>query len=398
MTTKTKPSKPFKHYRFDRMEIAGSLGDLGTLLPLAVGMIVLRGVYATNVLIMVGLFYIIAGVYFRVPIAVQPMKAIAAYAIAVGLTTEQIASSCLWMGIFLLFLGITGLIEIIRKYVPISTIRGLQLSLGIVLLTKGLGLMVATDPNLKVQSVGPIPMGLLLGVLGLVLTFILVNNKKLPAALLIIILGLAAGLLIGKPVDTSQFSLGVHLPEPLPYGWPNWNDFLYVLPAVVLPQLPLTIGNAIISNTDLSHQYFQKQAIRVTNRRSAISQGLANLASFFMGGIPMCHGAGGLAAHYRFGARTGGSNLIIGTVFVVLALILGEGLVGVLKLLPLSILGVLLVFAGLQLALMIQDLNDRKDLFTALLMLGLALVFNLGVAFLAGIVVAYAAKNHRIQV
>ena len=171
-----------------------------------------------------------------------------------------------------------------------------------------------------------------------------------------------------------------------------------MIPVVVLPQLPMTIGNAIISNTDLTREYFPEKAHRVTNRSVSISQGLANLASFFLGGMPMCHGAGGLAAHYRFGARTAGSNLYIGGIFLVLALIFGENIVSVLRLLPLSILGVLLTFAGLQLALMIQDLQDREDLFVALFMLGLALVFNLAVAFLVGIVAAYVVKSARISV
>jgi SulP family sulfate permease len=112
----------------------------------------------------------------------------------------------------------------------------------------------------------------------------------------------------------------------------------------------------------------------------------------------MCHGAGGLAAHYRFGARTAGSNLIIGGIFVLLALAFGENTVAILKLLPFSLLGVLLVFAGLQLALMIQDLQDRKDLFVALLMLGIALATNLGVAFIAGVVAAYAFKRGKLTV
>ena len=129
-----------------------------------------------------------------------------------------------------------------------------------------------------------------------------------------------------------------------------------------------------------------------------LSQGLANAAAFFFGGMPMCHGAGGLAAHYRFGARTAGSNITIGAIFVVLALLFGEAIVPVLRLMPLAILGVLLTFAGIQLALMIQDLTDRKDFFVVLLMLGLTLVFNLAVAFLTGIVVAYVLKTRWVKV
>ena len=160
----------------------------------------------------------------------------------------------------------------------------------------------------------------------------------------------------------------------------------------------MTIGNAIISNTDIMHEYFGVRAHRATYRSVSNSQGLADVVSFFLGGIPMCHGAGGLAAHYRFGARTAGSNLIIGGIFVCLALIFGESAVAILNLLPFSLLGVLLVFAGLQLALMIQDLQDRKDLFVVLFMLGIALASNLGVAFIVGIIVAYALKSEKLAV
>jgi SulP family sulfate permease len=380
------------------MELVGSLGDLGTLLPLAVGMIVLNQMHATNVLVTVGLFYILSGLYFGVPVAVQPMKVIAAYAIAAGMTPQQIVSSGLWMGVLVLLLGVTGLIGIIRRYTPKSAVRGIQLAVGVVLLIQGLKLMMAPDPNLAVQTIGPISTGLLLGAVVLVLTLLLLENKRLPAALVLIVLGIAVGVLLGKPLDREAFAWGFHLPRPLPYGWPGWDDLVWVIPVLVLPQLPMTIGNAIISNTDLTHECFPEKADRVTNRSVSISQGLANLASFFLGGIPMCHGAGGLAAHYRFGARTAGSSLYIGGIFLVLALILGENIVSVLRLLPLSILGVLLTFAGLQLALMVQDLQDRKDLFVALFMLGLALVFNLAVAFLVGIVAAYVARSARISV
>jgi SulP family sulfate permease len=390
--------KPFAKYRFNRMEIAGSLGDLGTLLPLAIGMIVLCGLQATNVIMMAGLFYIVAGAYFRVPIAVQPMKTIAAYALGVGLLPTQIVSAGLWMGVILLLLGVTGLIEIIRKYTPLSTIRGVQLAVGMVLLIKGLGLMVDGDPSLNIHSLGPIPIGIVLGVIGMVLTFAFLDNNRLPAALIVVGFGILIGLLIGKPIQLSETSFGLHLPSPLPYGIPQWSDLLFVLPIAVLPQLPMTVGNAIISNTDLAHEYFGKQAVRVTNRGSSISQGIVNIFSAVFGGMPMCHGAGGLAAHYRFGARTGGSNLIIGITLLLLALVFGENIVPVLNLLPRSILGVLLVFAGIQLALMVQDLKNKKDFFVALAILGLALAFNLGIAFLAGIALAYALKSDKIRI
>ena len=385
-------------YQFDRMEFAGSLGDLGTMLPLAIGMIVLNKLYATNVFILVGFFYIASGIYFKVTTPVQPMKVIGAYAIAVGLTPTQIVASSLWMGILVLFLGTTGLIQTIGKYTPKSTVRGVQLGVGVVLMVKGLKLMIMPDPNLAVQSLGPLSMSIILGAVGLVLTLFLLDNKKLPAAIVIILLGIALGILIGKPLEAEAFNWSIHFPKLIPYGWPSLNDFLWVLPVLVLPQIPMTIGNAIISNTDVMHEYFGESAHRATYRSVSNSQGLADIVSFFLGGIPMCHGAGGLAAHYRFGARTAGANLIIGGIFVSLALIFGENMVAILNLLPFSLLGVLLVFAGLQLALMIQDVEDRKDLFVVLLMLGIALATNLAVAFIAGIIVAYALKSEKLTV
>jgi SulP family sulfate permease len=385
------------HFRFDRMEVAGSLGNLGTLLPLAIGMIVLNGLSATSVFLLAGLFYLLAGLYFRVPVAVEPMKAIGAYAIAVGLTPLEIQASCLWMGGILLLLGTTGIIEVIRRFTPKSAIRGVQLVVGVVLLTKGLELMVQPDLHMRLQSVVGVPLGPVLGGLGLMVTFVLLDNRRVPAAMVVLGLGVLLGLVAGKPFEGGA-SLGLDVSRLGPYGWPSLGTFWWVFPVLVLPQLPVSVGNAILANTELSHQYFQERARRVSNRSLSISMGLANVAAFFLGGMPMCHGAGGLAAHYRFGARTGGSNLVIGGILVVLVLLLGESLVGVLNLIPDAILGALLVFAGIQLALLIQDLTDRKDLFVVLFMLGLGLAFNLAVAFVAGVAVAHLVRFRSVGV
>lgn len=385
------------NFRFDRMEAAGSLGNLGTLLPLAVGMIVLNGLSATSVFLLVGLFYILAGLYFRIPAAVEPMKAIGAYSIALGLSPLDIQASCLWMGGVLLLLGATGFIEVIQRFTPKSTIRGVQLVVGVVLLTKGLELMVEPDVHMRLQEVLGVPLGPLLGALGLTAALLLLDNRRVPAAMVILTLGIGLGLVVGKPFEAGAMSGFSVLPLG-PYGWPSADVFWWVLPVLVLPQVPVTVGNAILSNVELSREYFAERSGRVTNRSVAISMGLANCAAFLFGGLPMCHGAGGLAAHYRFGARTAGSNVIIGSILVVLALSLRERLVGVLNLIPDAILGVLLVFAGIQLALMIRDLLDRRDLFVALFMLGLGLAVNLAVAFLAGVAVAHLVKLRRIQV
>ncbi len=388
----------FPAFIFNRLEFSGSLGDLGTLLPIAIAMIVLNGLKVTNVMVTVGLFYVIAGIYFKVPVPVQPMKVIGAYAIAVGLTPSQIVSASLWMGICVLFMGTTGLIHIIGKYTPKSTIRGVQLGVGIILMVKGLGFMIKPDPNLAIQSLGPVNTGIIIGIIAMVLTFLLLENRKIPAAVIIISAGVLLGLFIGKPVEFSKLKIGFNLPMPFPYGMPAVSDLMWVIPALVLPQLPMTIGNAILSNTDLMHEYFGKRANKASYRSIANSQGIDDIVSFIWGGIPMCHGAGGLAANYRFGARTAGSNIMIGSIFVLLGILFGQNAIIILNLLPMSILGVLLIFSGAQLALMIQDLTEKKDLFVALIMVAITLTVNLAAAFICGIIIAYALKSEKVNV
>ena len=160
----------------------------------------------------------------------------------------------------------------------------------------------------------------------------------------------------------------------------------------------MTLGNAIIAYADLSKTYFGDDSRRVTYRAACFSMALANFFSFAIGGMPLCHGAGGLAAHYRFGARTAGSNLMIGAIFVLLALLLGRGSLAVIHLLPLSILGTLLFFAGGQLAMTIADLTERKDLFVCLAILGITLASNLAAGFLTGVIIAGLLKIESLRV
>jgi SulP family sulfate permease len=160
----------------------------------------------------------------------------------------------------------------------------------------------------------------------------------------------------------------------------------------------MTIGNAVIADADLSRKYFGDNSKKVTHRALCISMALGNFLSFLFGGMPLCHGAGGLAAHYRFGARTAGSNLMIGLIFILLVVFFGSRMLSIFYLMPMSILGVLLLFTGGQLALTIIDLNTRKDLFVALVILGITLASNLAVGFVSGIVMAYILKSEKLQV
>ncbi|WP_028575526.1 putative sulfate/molybdate transporter [Desulfonatronovibrio hydrogenovorans] len=395
-------------YKFNRHEFAGSLGDLGVVLPIAIAMVLVNGLSPLGLFFSVGLFYLLSGMYYRVPVPVEPMKVIGAYAIAAGLSASEIMASTLLMGIVLLVIALTGAMSLIGKYTPKAVIRGVQLSTGLLLMAEGVRFMIGTstfqklrqasEPYLVLQDLGFLPIGIVLGILGGLTTLLLLDNKRLPAALVVVLGGMFIGLALGTREGLDKLSIGINIPEILPFGFPSKADISFALLALVLPQLPMTLGNAVIANADLSRQYFGEASKRVTYKASCVSMGLANCFSFLVGGMPLCHGAGGLAAHYRFGARTPGSNVIIGVIFIILAVLLGSHILSVLYLIPMAVLGVLLIFAGSQLALTIMDMKERKDFFVLFTIVGITLATNLAAGFIAGMVVAYMLKWERLSI
>ena len=381
---------------------------MGTLLPLALGLILVNGLRPGGVFLSVGLFFIISGLYFGITVPIQPMKVIGAYAIATAMTASQITASGYLIGLVLLVIGATGAITVIGRYIPKAVVRGVQLSTGTLLMVEGIKFMLGTtrlqvlrqaaEPYLSVGSIGPIPIGIIIGIIGGLLTLLLLENKKFPAGLVVVLGGIGLGLLFGTGEGLDRMKLALHLPEILPFGWPSEADITFALFALVLPQIPMTLGNAVMAYADLSRDYFGDNSRKVTYKSSCISMALANFFTSTIGGMPLCHGAGGLAAHYRFGARTAGSNLMIGVIFVILAIILGDESLAVIYLLPLSVLGILLLFAGSQLALTIMDLENRKDFFVVVIMLGITFASNLAAGFIAGIVIAWILKLEKLNV
>ena len=393
---------------FNRMEFAGSLGDLGVVLPLSIGMILVNGLDPSGLFLSVGLFYIFAGLYFGITTPVEPMKVIGAYAIATAMSPQQIMASGVLMGACLLVIGATGAIALIGKFTPKAVIRGVQLSTGTLLMAEGIKFMIGktklqvlhqmAEPYLTVQQLGPIPVGLVIGIIGAALTLLLLDNKRVPAGLMIVGTGILIGLLMGTRQGLEDIRPGLYLPRILPLGFPEGPDFTFALLALVLPQMPMTIGNAVIAEMDLSINYFGTAARRVTGKALCVSMALGNFLSALLGGMPLCHGAGGLAAHYRFGARSAGSNLIIGAIFILLTLLLGNRILALFNLIPMAILGVLLLFAGSQLALTVSDIRERKDLFVVVAILGITLASNLAAGFIVGIALAYLLKSEKLNV
>jgi len=387
--------------RFDRVEFAGSLGDLGTLLPIVVAMILINKLSPSTVFLSFGLFYLITGFYYRLPVPVQPLKAVGAIAIAYPLviTESVIGAAGIIFGIILLLLSISGTVNTLAKLFTQPVVRGIQLSLGLIFLRKGVELIV--QKNLFLSGIAGrfagYNLNLILGLAVFLTVLVLLDNKKLPAALAALAAGIIAGLAFGG-FDSLSFSAG---PTKIGFISPTLKDFWTAFIMLILPQIPLTIGNACVGTADTCCTLFPKNPLLSKTKAGnfALTMGLANLPAGFFGAVPMCHGTGGLAAHYRFGARTGGAPVMIGALFVVMALAFGEFGFTLLAMIPNSVLGVLLIFAGLELCPLIRSLKTNEEYFVAILISGIALaVPNMAWAFGIGIVVDLFIRKMKVKI
>ncbi|MBI4284055.1 MAG: sulfate permease [Chloroflexi bacterium] len=380
---------PLKSFKFDRWELGGALGDLGTLLPLMVALVTLNRMNATSVFLVVGLTYILCGLFYRLPIPVQPLKAVAAIAIAAGLSASVISASGLIMAALLLLLAITGLINPIAKLFPTTIVRGIQLGVGLFLIKAGILLTTShqvviggSDAVVGIAHIS-VPVSLLLAVgCGLVLLMFL-KKRLLPPSLVVLSLGAVVGLVWGSFHGLSTLRLGLSLPS---LALPTLADLSAAFIVLVIPQIPLTLANAVFATASTAETYFGNEARRVSPRALLTTMGMANLAAGLTGGAPVCHGSGGLTAHYRFGARTGGAPLMLGALFIGLAVAVDGNVLPILSLIPYSVLGVLTIFVGVRHSLLVKDMRNLPDIVVVAVIATVAFITtNLAIGFAAGI-------------
>ena len=368
---------------YNKMEFAGAFGDLGTLIPFVIGYITLNKMDPLGVLVAFGIFKIFVGLYFKTPVPIQPMKAIGGMAIAHAgsITPGMIWGAGIFTGLFWLLMGVTGAITWIEKVTTKPVVRGIMLGLGLSFILEGLGMM-------KVQPFFAIG--------GVVLTLLLLNNRRLPAMLVLLGYGMVV-VLIQRPQlieELSHLSIQFRFPE-ITLGRITWKELLAGFVMLGLPQAPLTLGNAIIGTVAENNAIFPDR--RVTVKTISIDHGIMNLISACIGGIPMCHGAGGMAGHIRFGARTGGALVILGVMVLLTGLFLSDSVVLLFEVFPRPILGVILFFAGVELALVVQDIKLKKqNLFVLVVTAGIAM-WNMGVAYLAGLILYYGLQRRWIK-
>ena len=367
---------------FSSGEWSGAFGDLGTLVPFLLAYVTVVGVAPSGMLLGFGLALVATGMYYGTPQAVQPMKAIGAVSIAgaaqtATVTPEAVAVAALATGLIWLLLGVTGTAERVVRWIGRPVIIGITLGLGLAFMLQGTQLMATA-----VWFAAPL----------LLLTILLLARKAILAMVLILASGIAWALLTDASMAGALAATAPGFVAPVwPFGTVSWDAVVVGVVMLALPQVPLTLGNAVLAPAEFSNREFPQRP--VTERKLAVSTGLINTLGSFIGAVPMCHGAGGMAAQTSFGARSGGAPVILGVLLILLALCFSESITVLLRLFPQPALGVMLFLAGVQLALGSCDFaKDKGERFVTLGTAALA-IWNVGAAFLFGIVMLYIARR-----
>ena len=370
--------------RFDRRELAGAVADVGVLVPITVALIVGNGLSATAVLLPAGLLYLTAAWVYQLPVPVQPLKAFGAIAIAKGLGSDEIAAGALLMGVIFVTLGRLGLLDLAARTFPRPLIRGVQLTVGLLFLKIAWDLV--TDPpkgfaDYALAAEWALPLALLTVVLAFAL-------REYPITLALV----ASGAIAMVVLAGDEAALG---PSALSFPSLDAATIATAFTVLVVPQIPLSFANSCLATADAARVYFGERARRVRPGRLATTFGSANLLAAAVSGMPVCHGAGGMTAHYAFGARTAGAPFAMGVLLLALATALGAGLANLLAAFPLPILAGVLATAGVLHILLLRDLRGLRAWVFALLVGVIGFEVNLTVALGLGLALWWGAEALR---
>jgi len=380
-TISSSPGLSLRKPRFDRAELAGAVADLGVLVPIAIALIVKNGLSPTAVLLPAGFLYVIAGLYYRLPVPVQPLKAFGAIAIAQGFGSPEIAAGALLMGGIFLLLGASGLLDRVAGIFPKPIIRGVQLSVGLLFCQLAWNLMTAT-PAAFTDHTRPV-WWLVGGGVAVAVAALLLRSRKIGLVLIVLA---AAGMVLAYHGPLTAGPSAIHIPQL------SLHAFTAAAVALVLPQLPLTFANSCLATADAARTYFGAAAERVQPGRLALTLGIANLLAGGIGGMPVCHGAGGMTAHRSFGARTGGAPIMVGGALLILGLGAGASLTAALSGFPVPILAGLLAVAGLLHIALLKDLSDPFHWALAIAIGIVGFLSNLAIALTAALILWWGIK------
>jgi hypothetical protein len=339
--------------RFDRRELSGAFGDIGTDFPLLVGVTAAAGLDPVRAFFCFGLMQIASGLLYGLPIPIQPLKLVAAVVIAQGLSATHLSAAAWSIGAIMLVLVATGSLVKLASWIPTIVVRGIQFGLGVKLGILALTKYAIVDGARSVWVAGGCV------VFGIALR----HHRRIPASVVILIVGAVLGG-VGWISPATRDVLGAGASGSagtvLPWNIPAeiWLNALLLL---ALPQLPLSLGNSLLATVQLARDWFPRRPVRLA--KLGLSYAIFNLLAGALGAVPACHGSGGLAGHHVFGARTGGSVVIYGGFYTVLAVLCLFGLSGELgRFFPLCVLGVLLLFEAVALIRRVYQASEGRDL------------------------------------
>ncbi|WP_101294125.1 putative sulfate/molybdate transporter [Halegenticoccus soli] len=351
-----------RELRIDAGEVTGALGDSVTVLPIVVALGALTPASLPHVLLLFGVFQVIWGVVYGLPLSVEPMKALAGLAIAGSLGYSELVAAGLLAGAALLVAGRTGAIGRVERFVGEPVVRGVQLAVALLLAASGVELALSAP-------------ALAGGALALAVAAVAVGFARASALAILGLGGVLAASATGVPTPT----------VPAATLFPSGAPELTVGAAEgAVAQLAMTVGNAAVATALLCSDLFDAD-VRADDL--AASMGAMCLAAVPLGGLPMCHGSGGLAGKYAFGARTGGANLVLGALYVLAALVAGLVLA-----FPAAVLGVLLGIVALQLG------RSAARTKSPALTVGIGVVgflSNVGAAFALGVAASWLLRRRR---
>lgn len=359
-----------KDFEFNLRELAGSMGDFGTLFPLAIGYFVVNGLNPAGLLVMMGLANIVTGIIYRLPMPIEPKKVLAVVAISQRWPPSLIYASGFGTGVIWLFLAFSGLVHKMAAITPRSVVRGIQIALGIMLAIEGFK-MVST--------------GWVLGITSIIIVILLRKSKYAPAAIVLMMLGIV---LVGfQGALPAVIHLSFTLPPFTMFSMPEiWKGLVLA----GFAQIALTATNAVIATSALIKEYWPDKP--VPEKKLALNMGIMNVLVPFFGGMPMCHGAGGLAGQYYFGARTGGTNIIEGIIEMSLGLFLASSVATIFSLFPKSIIGAMLLLVGIELTKFVRGTKLRETPVMALTT-GLALLSNMAIGYIVAVGTYHALRR-----
>jgi MFS superfamily sulfate permease-like transporter len=366
--------------RFDRHELAGAFGDIGTDLPLLIALVATCGLDAASVFILFGLLQIATGLLYRIPMPVQPLKAMAAIMLAQRLSPGTLAGGGLVIGVAMLALSVTGLLDWLGQVVPKQVVRGIQLGLGITLATLALGMFGKDGAS-----------GYVLALVAVAILLALRRQRRVPAPLVVMGLGFAYALFV-KLGGTSLVGLvGFRLPA---FHGMTLDDLRRGALLLALPQIPLSLGNSVIATSQTTRDLFPERPVSV--RKIGFTYGIMNLIAPWFGGVPVCHGCGGLVGFHGFGARTGGAPVLYGSMYLVLGLFFAPGFARAVAVFPTPVLGVVLLFEAVALMMLVRDVaSDKAALWVALVVAAavVGLPYGYAVGLVAGTLIAWSVRR-----